>query len=243
MGELSHSDAGGASRTANSDEAFRIAESLSPAERLGLIARLWATLPQEIWPKSTDNELAEADRLLAQKGIARGESVAWPVVEQMLADCVRSSRPKVYSAPRRFDLATIFVVMSAYAVLFAVMAALKLPPAVSMMTAGFIAVVGVGQALLFRGLKPRTASLLVGAAIYCIATLGYYVFYPRMYPASALILMLVYGLFSGGVIGYVAGTLVGGVFLVADFVRRRFSRAQPTADSTVQAEESPFSGG
>ena len=96
----------------------------------------------------------------------------------MLADCVRSSRPKVYSAPRRFDLTTIFVVTSAYAVLFAVMTALKLPPSVSLISAGFITTVGIGHALLFRGLKPRTASLLVGAAVYGIVSLAVFLINP-----------------------------------------------------------------
>jgi len=210
--------------SARIDDILRAAESLSPDERMTLIARLWASLPKEVWPASTDNELAEADRLLAQRGVARGESVPWPVVEQMLADCVRSSRPKVYSAPRRFDLATIFVVTTAYAILFAVMVALKLPPAVSWMSAGFITVVGIGQALLFRGLKPRTASILVGGPTYSIFMLGSFFFFSsRMPPASTFIFVLVSGVISGGVLGYVAGALVGGVFLVADFARRRFS--------------------
>jgi len=103
---------------ADVDEVVRLAESLGPDDRVSLIARLWKSLPQESWPRRTDDELVESHRQLAKGGIVRNESVPWPLVEQILADSVRSSRPKVYSAPRRFDLTTILVVTAGYAVLF-----------------------------------------------------------------------------------------------------------------------------
>jgi hypothetical protein len=219
------------------------AKSLEPADRLRVIARLWASLPQETWPRPTPDEIAEANHLLAAKGVDNGENVPWPIVEQIVRDFVRSSRPKVYSAPRRFDLATIFVVTTAYALLFASLAALQLPPTVNLMTVAFITIVGIGQAFLFRGLRPRTSSLIVGMAIYCIFTIGNYALNSRIYPSSMLAYMLISGVLEGAVFGYLAGTLVGGVFLVADFVRRRLSRTPPTPAAIGHTGESPFSGG
>jgi hypothetical protein len=224
------------------EEILRNAKSLDPPDRLRLITRLWASLPQETWPKPTRNEEVEADRLLTQSGADEHENVSWQTVEQIVRDCVRSSRPKVYSAPRRFDLLTIFVVTTAYALLFASLAALQLPPSVNLMVAGFIATVGIGQAFLFRGLRPRTSSLLVGIAIYCIFIVGNYVLNPRIYPSSMLAYMLFSGLTAGAILGYVAGTLVGGVFLIVDFVRRRLSRIPPTPTAIGHVDESPLSG-
>src|SRR3972149_9367743 len=112
-------------------EPLHRAQSLHPDERLKLDARLGVSLPRECWLPATADELADANRLTTKQQIARGDEVPWAVVEQMLADCVRSSRPKVYSTPRRFDLATMFAVTSAYALLFAAMAALQFPPVAS----------------------------------------------------------------------------------------------------------------
>jgi putative addiction module component (TIGR02574 family) len=225
------------------DEILRYAKSLEPADRLRIIARLWASLPQETWPKPTQNEKAEADRRLTQSSVDQGENVPWPIVEQIVRDCVRSSRPLVYSAPRRFDLATIFVVTTAYALLFAELAALQLPPLINLLSAGFIAIVGIGQAFLFRGLRPRTSSLLVGMATCGIFAVGHFLMNPRIYSSSMFAIMLAYLLASGAILGYVAGAVVGGVFLVADFVRRWLSRTPPTPAAIPHIEESPFSGG
>lgn len=222
---------------------LRDAKSLSPEDRLRIIARLWASLPQETWPTPTRTEIADADRLLAKHRINSGDNVSWPVVEQILRDCARSSRPVVYSAPRRFDLATIFVVTTAYALLFAGLSVLKLSPIVNLMAAAFIAIVGIGQALLFRGLRPRTSSFLVGIATYCTFSFGYFLLNPRIYPTSMVAIMLAYGLAAGAIFGYAAGAFVGSVFLVANFVRRRFSRNPPTHDPIGHTEESPSSGG
>ena len=66
---------------ADIEDILQAAKPLDPSDRLRLIARLWASLPQETWPKSTNDELAEADRLLAQQRVAQGEGVPWPLAE------------------------------------------------------------------------------------------------------------------------------------------------------------------
>ena len=224
------------------DEALHTAKSLAPDERLKLIARLWASLPHEFWPLPTERQINESHRRMAKQGLSPGEAVPWPVVEQMLADCVRSSRPTVYSAPRRFDLATIFVVTSAYALLFGGMALLRIPAIASLLVAGFITIVGIGQALLFQGLRPRTASIVVGIAAYAIATIGVFVFTGgmRMYPGEIIMSFIIYGLMGGTVFGYLAGALVGSVFLVADIARRRMPALRAHSTAIAENEISPF---
>jgi putative addiction module component (TIGR02574 family) len=224
------------------DETLHSAQSLSPDERLKLIARLWASLPHEIWPTPTEGQLNESHRRITRQGLPPGEAVPWPVVEQMLADCVRSSRPTVYSAPRRFDLATIFVVTSAYALLFGGMALLRIPAGASLLVAGFITIVGIGQALLFQGLRPRTASILVGIVVYMISMFGIFVFASgmRMYPGVMFLTIVVYGLIGGTVLGYLAGAVVGSVFLLADYARRRIPNFRSSASADAVTELSPF---
>jgi hypothetical protein len=133
--------------------------------------------------------------------------------------------PRVFSAPRRYDLATLFVVTCAYALLFGIMRWASWGPTVFASVAGFITCVGAAQALLFGGKSPRVASLCVGFAAGSV--------------------VLVTGVMRWGVVGglalccpvtaivafgYMAGVLVGGVFLVAHGIRvlaeRRATRMQ-----------------
>ncbi len=216
------------------DETLHRAQSLPPDERLKMIGRLWVTLPREYWPPATADEIADANRLTSAQQIARGDEVPWAVVEQMLADCVRSSRPKVYSTPRRFDLATMFVVTTAYALLFAAMAALQFTPTASILTAAFITLVGIGQSVLFGGLRPRTASIAVGTASFCVLMGGSLLFAGRMY-----FFAVVSGIIYGPVLGYIAGVMVGGVFLIADKLRRLLHRRPVSADPAEVADDNP----
>jgi hypothetical protein len=229
---------------ADVDEVVRLAESLGPDDRVSLIARLWKSLPQESWPRRTDDELVESHRQLAKGGIVRNESVPWPLVEQILADSVRSSRPKVYSAPRRFDLTTILVVTAGYAVLFGalkmIFSSLGETSGVAITIGGFVTAVGIGQAMLFGGRRPRTASIMVGAALCSIIMVGFSLWStPRGMSGPMLPFIVVYGAIAGIIYGYLAGVLVGGVFLVADLFRRRFKRfSVDTANDAPAA--SPF---
>jgi hypothetical protein len=231
----------------NVDEVLLAAESLSPDERLSLIARLWKSLPQESWPRATAEELVEADRVLSRERVARNESVSWPMVERILADSVRSSRPKVYSAPRRFDISTLMVVTAGYAILFAVLnllsSASNQAAGISVLVGVFVTLVGVGQATLFGGHRPRTASILVGAILTALITVGSMKFIsPRGTLGMMLPFVLAYGAISGIIYGYLAGVLVGGVFLVADVIRRLFKRAHADVADDTQAAASPFDG-
>ncbi len=136
-------------------------------------------------------------------------------------------RRRLYSAPRRFDLATVFVVTTAYALLFSGLSAIGSSPTSSAMVGGFITIVGLGQALLFGGKSPRLASMTMGVAIFALIMLwsiGYFsVAQSPVYEIAFIVaLHLVATIVEGALFGYFAGVLVGGVFLLADVLRRRF---------------------
>lgn len=215
------------------DEVLRAAESLEPNDRLRLIARLWAALPPEHWAAPSARELAEVERRLNDYDTGRTADVPWEIVRRILSN--RPARTptfvgtKIYSAPRRFDLATIFAVTAAYSLLLGGMSALRFPPILSAYVAAFITLVGVGQAVLFGGKKPRLASYLTGmAAYFLLGVISFSIDRPRFDIGEMIAFVMLFAVVFGGLLGYCAGVLVGGVFLVADVVRGRFG--SPTGD-------------
>ena len=129
-------------------------------------------------------------------------------------------RLSLYSVPRRFDLATVLVVTAAYSLLLGSLTAAKAHPLLTTAVAGFVTLVGSGQALLFGGLKPRLASIVVGISLFeLMVIVAYFVNSPAM--GSFIWLFIVINAAYGLILGYVVGTVVGGVFLVADAIRRR----------------------
>jgi hypothetical protein len=195
------------------NQALELVESLEVDDRLRLIARLWESLP--------DMHRTSLGALLV-----RG-------LQPPLKLSIRRPAAKVYSAPRRFDLATIFAVTTAYSLLFAAMKGLSFPPIVSSMVAGFITLIGCAQALLFRGSRPRMASVFAGSTIYTAGIICECFLDPGFRPGDWLIGMLIYGVVFGGVLGYVGGVVVGGVFLIADVLRKRYSRNDRETEETL----------
>lgn len=127
-------------------------------------------------------------------------------------------RPTLYSAPRRFDLATILAVTSAYALLFAGLARLQSPPATTLIIAGFITLVGVAQSVLFGGNRPRLASAVAGVGMSVVP----FLIAAAMGRPSRISVGC--QLIAGPLMGYLAGALVGSVFLVSDYLRRFIRR-------------------
>jgi hypothetical protein len=205
-------------------EVYRSAASLEPAERLRLIARLWASMPEDHWAAPTAKERAEIQRRIDQRDFDAVADASWRIAERMRARFDEPG-PQVYSAPRRFDLATIFVVTSAYALLLGGFSAMDASPIVSFVIGGFVVAVGIGQAVLFGGEKPRAASVLVGIVMHAIFWIGFWIYYPRVYPSEAILFVVGFIVVGGAILGYCSGALVGGVFLVADKIRSRFGRS------------------
>jgi hypothetical protein len=225
---------------ASLEDVFVTVEQLNPPDRLRLIKRLWETLPAEYWPERSDIELADVRRRLAKHDIQKMETVPWPIVERLLADCAHSTGSKLYAVPRRFDLATIFIVTLAYSLMFGVMSLLSFPPIASLLISGFITLVGAGQALLFRGNRPRAASLIIGATLYSLGTIAVWLYFgQRAYPPETLVGFIVFGVIFGAMLGYISGVIVGGVFLLADSMRR-FVRSRIRRNDDSEPQDFPF---
>jgi hypothetical protein len=219
---------------------LRSARDLDPADRLRLIARLWASLPLEHWAAPTSDQQTDIMRRLDPATSDSILEVPWRIIDRVLDHYPKASPAKVYSAPRRFDLATIFVVTTAYCLLFASLSALNWPGIVSLIVGGFITLVGIGQAVLYGGTRPRKASIVVGIGLCGIGSATPLLFQTgRVYPDGYLLGMFLYvaivGTTSGAILGYLAGTLVGGIFLITDYVRQRFSRPPDTQRDELPA--------
>ena len=204
------------------DEVVAVAESLAPDDRLRLIARLWESMPAEHWAAPSPNELIEIKRRLGDFSTVAATIIPSGFIERVRAFCAPGG-PALYSAPRRFDLATIFVVTAAYSLLFTGLTLLDFHPLEMLVIGAFITVVGIGQALLINVLNPRAASIVVGAAFSISAwTVGWAYFDQSL--LGLVFGVVLYGLIAGPICGYVAGVLVGGVFLVADALRHKFKQ-------------------
>jgi len=137
--------------------------------------------------------------------------------------------------PRRFSIGTIMILTTLFALLFGVLEMLRVPPMGFAAVSVFVAGVAACQALLYGGKNPRKASYVGGAAMYGLAVVvtalvtGY-----RQHSAVPAIGMMICGsvgaLVVGGPLGYVAGCLVAGVFLV----RKEPDDAEPTPEESVE---------
>jgi hypothetical protein len=140
--------------------------------------------------------------------------------------------PPQAGVPRRFSVGELMLVVSFFAVLFAVMRSLDFHPAVFAVVGLFFVVVAVGQAVLFGGKDPRRASVRVGAVLAAIAIvlLSLFPFAMRLlgrFPSFIELLVwfvtftaaLAAGVPLGGLAGYLAGALLAGVFLILRMVR------------------------
>ena len=148
-------------------------------------------------------------------------------------DAGASSAPvtRIYSVPRRLDLASLFVFTMCYGILFAVMSAFRFEALSFALVAGFLTCVGVSQAMLFGGKAPRFASSISGTLYYGV----FFVVRPFLFgtPGNrlsdiALIPFLVFGM----ALGYLSGVCIAGIFLITELLRKRLR----TADQ-VRSEE------
>lgn len=145
------------------------------------------------------------------------------------------SEPELFSVPRRFDLATILVAMTAAAILFGGMTLLNFPASSFALIAGLFAAVAVGQALGARANRPRAASI-IAAVIYWLAIEivesrdG-----PENYTEN-----LCWVPITGVSTGYLAGVLVAGVFLVSHRLRGVLKLGHRRARGETGAGDSPW---
>jgi hypothetical protein len=208
-------------------EVSELAESLDPQDQMRLVSRLLISLP---WAhraaavefglqciQDSNNSPSHGD---AAPHTDSNSSQLW----ERLFDPAKTS--ELYSAPRRFDLATIFVVTAAYSILFGAMSAFNdyFGPITKTAVGLLVTIVAVTQAFYKDTANPRGVSVVTGAIAQTMVMILIEIFAPRLFPEPGLFVVIFYGMLGGAVSGYLAGVLVGGVFLVADALRKRFVR-------------------
>ena len=208
---------------ASVDEIHQLAQTLSPDERLRLVARLWRRLPPEHRSALMSLHLGEThgdgDASLGPTS-QRPDNELWEKIRGALFD--PSTTSNLYSAPRRFDLATIFVVTAAFSLLLGGLSALGSPPLIMVLIGGMVATIAATQALFLKVANPRGVSILTGAIELPLFLIVAAVSDPRSFSHAPYFVLFLAGVIFGGIIGYLFGTVVGGVFLVADAVRGKF---------------------
>ena len=125
-------------------------------------------------------------------------------------------REELYKVPRKFDISTLFAVTTAFALLFGLFGQLGHGPAVLLAIFVYITGVGLAQAVLFGGLAPRAASILAGAVLLSAGLVF-------TLPSGLIVVDFIlfwFHFFWTLPIGYFTGALIGGVFLIADKIRK-----------------------
>jgi hypothetical protein len=227
-------------RTPNLDEVHSLAMSLTHLHQLKLAARLWSSMPPMFQASLLRLQLEDIQNPPSLLPAGEAE-MSRRTLRQFLFD--RTNTSELYSAPRRFDLATIFVVTAAYSLLLGGLTALGSWPAVKIMAVGLLTLVAAGQALFHNHANPRGVSVLIGAAAYTLFTLVLWSIYPRVFPDSFFFVVVINGLMFGGLLGYIAGVLVGGMFLVAERLRGKLSPQESDAEAPTLQDSSPGPGG
>ena len=170
------------------------------------------------------------------------------------SDPATPQRRKVYSVPRRFGMGTIFVVTTLFAVLFGILTGVGAPGEFVLILAGFLAIIGFAQMLLFGGKRPRLASVVTGIVLTTLIGLTWMGILISEGRFSGLTDLLVVGLvvcavstfigFTFGLVfGYAGGGVVAGVFLIMDHVERlMYGRRENGEDPKTSNETPPASG-
>lgn len=152
---------------------------------------------------------------------------------------------RTFGVPRRFDLALLMIISLLAAISFAIASACQVEPVVTAVLAIFFAFVGLLQAVLFQGQRPRAASLVAGLVLAAVQLIwltadvirrtgrvpdvpDLLIDLPEIIPAVCALVAL------WCTSTYIAGALIGGLFLVTHhwrcFLARRHSAQRPAAD-------------
>ena len=134
-------------------------------------------------------------------------------------------------------MGTGLVILTMYSLLFALLNWLGAPPGVFVTIVVFLSAIGFAQMALFRGRKPREASLLAGGVL---APLFYHgLLWGILATASGpewdsipvvgfvvIVALTPYAIIAGIVLGYITGCATAGVFLFLGRLARRQAEAR-----------------
>ena len=176
------------------------------------------------------------------------------VFRRFVAGCAVLVPRKPTGVPRRFGVAVMLVIMTMYAVLFAVMQ--KLPALFFVGIATFFTGVGLGQAILYEGRSPRKASAVTGMVLYPVLLIVGAVIMahndrtipdPSENPLLFAVVVVLAGFlvafyflsgFGAGA-GYLAGGLIAGVFLLFNKVQPPLDDPEEESDAEKAAPDAP----
>jgi hypothetical protein len=122
--------------------------------------------------------------------------------------------------PRRFSIGTLMILVTAFAVLFAVLKTVGADPAAFVIITVFVGGIAACQSLLFKGKMPRLASFVGGMILYSLATLLAVIEDALQYSGMGhrVIETAIEGMFVavivGGPVGYIVGCFIASIFLV-----------------------------
>ena len=201
------------------DDVVPFADSLEVISNSGLPS-------ESLIAVGTEHRLADEESLAKMLEAVEEASPLEPELKMMLETTARLSplRPPAiahqFGVPRRFGIRTLFLITAMYAILFGVLRAFEATPLIFAFIALFFTVVALGQMLLFKGKRPRRASVIVGACfLSCWALVSLLVDSdpaPPIALGSKLVLFLLFVSLLGALLGCISGSLISGVFLVLD---------------------------
>jgi hypothetical protein len=177
-----------------------------------------------------------------------------PVIEATLVEDDQVSAQRLYGAaarqqgeeavgvPRRFGMGILILLVSLFAVLFAVMKMMGVDPITFVVTTVLFAGVATGQVLLFGGKKPRAASVWVGAGLFPVEMLAVLVgsaIAPSILSLTkieqeSVELLLIFSIPLGAGFGYLAGGLTAGAFVFIE----RYKKHQKNLTQKVKEDTS-----
>jgi N-acetylglutamate synthase-like GNAT family acetyltransferase len=139
-----------------------------------------------------------------------------------------SPRSKEAGVPRQFGMGTALLMMTMFAVLFAVLKSLGVSPVEFAVIALFFFGVGAGQALLFHGQRPRRASIVMGMVMtFALVTVDALWRGQRLLGPDTVFTILCSVACGGITWGYAAGALIASVFLLRDMLLDAYARRFP----------------
>ncbi|HID76625.1 MAG TPA: hypothetical protein EYP56_11585 [Planctomycetaceae bacterium] len=148
----------------------------------------------------------------------------------------RWDRTPAVGVPRRFGTGILLLLVTMYAILFAVLELLGAPPWVFLSVAVFFTGVGMAQMLLFGGGYPRAASVWAGAILLpveLVAGLIYAAAAANVPPDDlcfSLSCVVPFSIPLGAGFGYLAGGLTAGAFVLLQRYEQYRKRRQASED-------------
>jgi len=146
-----------------------------------------------------------------------------PIMATLVESPFRPKSPKApVGVPHRFSIGTMMILVTAFAILFGVLKTLDVDPAAFAVISIFIGGIAACQSLMFKGKKPRLASvvggvIMLGLIDLVIGAVGLFSdpdFFGHAPIVILLATMVVQAVVLGGPLGYIIGCFVAAIFLV-----------------------------